>query len=239
MHRFSLLLSCSLLLLLLPTCDSEGIARFELAPASMAPERASAGLAASESVAAPSETRQDERMLIHRGELGIEVARPAEAIKTFLARIKELGGHLAKQQSLTLIVRVPAQHFDAAFATASAMGRVLLESREANDVTEEFVDLGIRLDTARKARDRLLEVLQKAERIEDILKVEAELRRLTEEIERLEGRRKFLADQVAMATLSVTFQAPTAPPLQKRQVRHGSRFGWINLIGAEPLMEQF
>jgi hypothetical protein len=178
-------------------------------------------------------------MLIQRGELDLEVARPAEASKAFLAKIKALGGHLTKQQSHTLIVRMPADRFDEAFAAASAMGRVLRESREANDVTEEFLDLGIRLDTARKARDRLLEVLQKAERIEDILKVEAELRRLTEEIERLEGRRKFLADQVALATLVVTFQAPAAPPLPARRERQGSRFHWINQIGAESLMEQF
>jgi hypothetical protein len=116
---------------------------------------------------------------------------------------------------------------------------VLGESRQANDVTEEFVDLGIRIDTARKARDRLLDVLAKAEKVEDILKIEAELRRLTEEIERMEGRKKFLADQVAMATLSATFVATAPPPPPRPRPPQRSRFHWINEIGADSMLEGF
>ena len=119
------------------------------------------------------------------------------------------------------------------------MGRVLAEQRQAEDVTEEFVDLGIRIDNARKARDRLLEILQKAEKVEDILKVEAEVRRLTDEIERMEGRKKLLADQVAMATLQATFVAKVepAPPPPPRRSRQLSPFDWINETGPETLLE--
>ncbi|MFN6194336.1 MAG: DUF4349 domain-containing protein, partial [Planctomycetota bacterium] len=96
-----------------------------------------------------------------------------------------------------------------------------------------------RLDTARKARDRLLEVLQKAEKVEDILKVEAELRRLTEEIERMEGRRKFLSDQVALATLTATFQAIAQAPPPPPRPKQRSRFPWVNRVGAESMMGGF
>jgi hypothetical protein len=180
-----------------------------------------------------------ERMLIYRGDIRVEVARPDDASRAFLDTVKAWGGYLQSQSGSTLTVRIPATKFEAALAAVRAMGRVLDESRQANDVTEEFVDLGIRLDTAQKARERLLEVLQKAEKVEDILKVEAELRRLTEEIERMEGRRKFLADQVALATLSASFQAiaqaPPPPPRQKQR----SRFPWVNRVGAESMMGGF
>ena len=82
-------------------------------------------------------------------------------------------------------------------------------------------------------------MLQKAERVEDILKVEAEIRRLSEEIERLEGRRKLLADQVALATLTVAFQGPAEPPRPRPRLRQGSRFAWIDRVGAELLLEAF
>ena len=179
-----------------------------------------------------------ERMLVHRGDLRVEVARPEEAMTTFRDQVVAWGGHLQSQTDHTLVVRVPVQHFEAAFAWVKQAGRVLSESRQAQDVTEEFVDLGIRLDNARKSRDRLLEVLQKADKIEDILKVEAELRRLTEEIERMEGRKKFLADQVALSTLSATFQALADAPV-KKGARQPSRFPWINRIGAERVVEDF
>jgi len=184
----------------------------------------------------PSEPTVQERMLIQRGYVHVEVGRPEDSAREFLVKVQAAGGYLQQQVGTTLTVRLPAAAFDATFAAVKAMGRVLAEQRQADDVTEEFVDLGIRLDTARKARDRLLEILQKAEKVEDILKVEAELRRLTEEIERMEGRKKFLADQVAMATLRATFAAPEAGPSTFR-ARMRSPFWWIEEAGPEALLE--
>ena len=181
---------------------------------------------------------REEPMLVYRGQVRVEVAKPDEVMANFRAQVAAWGGHLQRQVDRTLVVRVPASRFEEAFAWVVSSGRVLTEARQTDDVTEEFLDLGIRLDTARKARDRLLEVLKLAEKVEDILKVEAELRRLTEEIERMEGRRKMLADQVAMSTLEATFQPVSEVPLAKR-VRQPSRFAWINRIGAERVMEDF
>ncbi len=189
-------------------------------------------------VASPESAATAEPMLIYRGQVRVEVGKPDEVMATFRAQVAAWGGHLQRQADHTLVVRVPSSRFEEAFQWVRAAGRVLAEARQAEDVTEEFVDLGIRLDTARKARERLLDVLKNAEKVEDILKVEAELRRLTDEIERMEGRRKLLADQVAMSTLEATFQPVTEVPVAKR-VRTPNRFEWINRIGAERVMEDF
>lgn len=178
------------------------------------------------------------RMLIYSGQVRVEVARAEDSAKAFLAKIEAWGGFLQQQTGTTVTVRVPAKHFDEAFAAVRDAGRVLSESRKAKDVTEEFVDLGIRVDNARRSRDRLLEVLKLAKEVEDILRVEKELRRLTEEIERMEGRLKFLRDQVTLSTLQAQFQSVAeAPAIRHRRQR--SRFGWINHIGADALMEGF
>jgi len=178
-----------------------------------------------------------ERLLVYSGQVRVEVSKPQDLMAGFREQVTKWGGHLQRQTDWTLIVRVPASKFEEAFEWVRSSGRVLAESRQTADVTEEFIDLGIRLDNAKKSRDRLLEVLQRAEKVEDILKVEAELRRLTEEIERMEGRRKLLADQVALSTLEATFQPLTEVPPSKR-VRRPSRFAWINAIGAERVMEE-
>ena len=179
-----------------------------------------------------------DRMLVYTGSLGLEVARPDEAAAKFLALVKEWQGHLAQQQGSTYSVRIPAARFDEAFGQLKTWGRVLDEQRTASDVTEEFLDLSIRLDNARKSRDRLLALLEKADKVEDILKVEEQLRRLTEEIERMEGRRKFLADQVAMSTLTVTFAAVADAGPQRRR-RAASRFDWVNQMGVDHVLRQF
>ena len=178
------------------------------------------------------------RMLVYTGQVRVEVPRVEDAARSFLERIEQWGGYLQSQRGAELAVRLPAEHFDAAFAAVRAAGRVLSEARQANDVTEEFVDLDIRVGNARKARERLLEILELAQKVEDILKVETELRRLTEEIERMEGRLKYLRDQVAMATLRAHFQAVAeAPPIKMR--RRPSRFRWIRRVGASAVMEGF
>lgn len=189
---------------------------------------------ASEPAAKPSKAR----MLIYSGQVRVEVARAEDAAKAFLAKVEAWGGFLQQQAGTTVTVRIPAEHFDEAFAAVTAAGRVLSESRKARDVTEEFVDLGIRVDNARRSRDRLVEILKVAKEVEDILRVEKELRRLTEEIERMEGRLKFLRDQVAMSTLRAEFQSVAEPPKVRRQ-RKWSRFGWINKVGANAVMEGF
>lgn len=183
-------------------------------------------------------TKPVERMLIYTGELRVEVAQAEEAARSFLAEVEAMGGYLQRQAGTSLTVRVPAAAFDAAFERARGAGRVLSESRQASDVTEEFADLGIRIENARRSRDRLLEILALAKEVEDILKVETELRRLTGEIERMEGRLKLLRDQVALATLGVEFQAVAAPP-PVRRVRRPSRFGWVNRVGVDVVMEGF
>ena len=179
-----------------------------------------------------------DRKLIYQGRVAVEVPQPEEAIAGFLAQVTAWGGYMQSQVGNTLTVRFPAEHFEAAFEGLKSSGRVLSEMRQARDVTEEFIDLEIRLDNARKSRDRLLAILERAEKVEDILKIEEQLRRLTDEIETMEGRRKYLADQVAFATLVAEFRAVSEPPPDKRR-RRPSRFAWINLVGAERVMEDF
>lgn len=187
-----------------------------------------------EGAAAPAGARS----LVQTGTVRVEVASAEDAIAAFLVQVKGWQGYLESQSGSSLHVKVPATRFEEGFAWLRASGRVLEESRQADVLPAEQQELGIRIDNAKKARDRLLEVLPKTENVEDIVRVEAELRRLTEELEVMEGRRKALGEQVAMATLQATFEAVAAEPLLPR-ARKPSRFAWINALGAERIMGDF
>lgn len=177
------------------------------------------------------------RKMVHRASLGIEVARVEEAIDRFLAAVRGMGGYLSARADATVTVRVPAARFDDALAEVRGYGRVLHQSLQASDVTKEYIDLEVRLDNARKSRERLLALLQKADKVEDILKIEEQLRRLTTEIEQAEGELKHLADQVAMSTVQVEFRAVAALVPERRRV--ASRFWWINQVGVERVRRDF
>jgi hypothetical protein len=106
--------------------------------------------------------------------------------------------------STTLVFRVPVGAFDDALAAVRALGsRVSSEKVSGQDVTEEYVDLEARLRAQRAVEEQYLGVLKDAKTITDILAVEQKLGEVRTEIERAEGRRRFLENQTALATITV------------------------------------
>jgi hypothetical protein len=104
----------------------------------------------------------------------------------------------------------------------------------AEDVGEEFVDLTARAANGRRLEERLLDLLgSRTGRLQDVLAVERELARVREEIERLDGRLRYLRTRAAMSTLSVTVHEP--PPLVSHPGRSpivdAFRQAWRNFVG--------
>lgn len=168
------------------------------------------------------------RLVIYSAELRLVVVSVLEASESILQVAKEAGGWLQASDASSITVRVPAETFERVLARYALLGEVVGRDVRAADVTEEMLDLDIRLDNLAKARARLLEHLAKSDKLEDTLKIEAELTRVTEELERLEGRKRFLAAQIAMSTIRVELNS-----------RHGGSeepglvvpFEWIARLG--------
>ena len=75
----------------------------------------------------------------------------------------------------------------------------------AEDVGEEFTDITARVANAHRLEQRLIDLLAtRTGKLPDVLDVERELARVREEIERMEGRLRYLKTQVATSTLTVT-----------------------------------
>jgi Domain of unknown function (DUF4349) len=135
-------------------------------------------------------------------------------------------------------VRVPAARFVELTRSIPSFGVVVKESLQALEVTKEHRDLNLRIETAEKARQRLAVLLERADKVEDILKIEHEIRRLTEEIERLKGELRYLSDRIAYSTVAVLFRSAAPEPLPLPR-RARSRFEWINEIGVEHVLADF
>lgn len=169
-----------------------------------------------------------QRHVIYSAALRLVVASVRETHVSILALAREFGGHLQESNALSVTVRVPAANFEAALARIQLLGEVVDSNVRAADVTEEMLDLDIRLGNARRARERLLEHLAKSEKLEDTLKIERELTRVTGEIERLEGRQRYLQSQIAMSTIRVDLDA-NAP--QSSGDEFDLPFDWIGRLG--------
>jgi hypothetical protein len=120
---------------------------------------------------------------------------------------EKLGGYLHGIENTVIDLRVPVARFHDALDRLSVLGTVTSRRITADDITEEMFDLELRLKTAREMRDRLAVILERAESVTDALAVEKELGRVLTEIERLEGRIRFLREQVSFSSISVRFNA--------------------------------
>lgn len=158
--------------------------------------------------AAPKEARQ----VIYSAALSVVVLSPSAAQASVKSFAEAAGGWMSESDARTITVRVPAAQFEALLERIGQLGEVVDRSVRAEDITETLVELDIRIDNARRARERLLAHLEKSDKMEDTLRIEAELARVTVELEALEGRARFLRSQVAMSTIRVTFNRAQSAP---------------------------
>ena len=145
---------------------------------------------------------------------------------------RDVGGYLAVRQDRSITIRVPRARFEEAIKKIEATGDIIHRDITAQDVTDEFLDTEIRLKNSRAMRDRLQELLQKAA-VKEALEIEKELGRITQEIERMEGRLKLLKDKIAFSTITVNFDA-RASSLKTMPIR--LPFAWLPALGLPSLL---
>lgn len=135
-----------------------------------------------------------------------EITKIAQASQGFISSSSayDAGGRKNGQ----IAIRIPQANFYSAIEQIEALGTVKSKQISGQDVTEEFVDLGARLDNLKKQETRLQEILKMATTVKDVLEVEKELERVRGEIERLTGRLNYLNQSVEMSTISVSAREP-------------------------------
>ena len=107
----------------------------------------------------------------------------------------------------SISVRVPSAQLDAAIRAISALGlEVLSISSSSQDVTEEYFDVQARISNLHVTRDSLRELLSREGELEDILEVQREITRVSEEIEILEGRKRYLEQTSATSLINVRLE---------------------------------
>ncbi len=105
-----------------------------------------------------------------------------------------------------LVIRVPADNFDnLVHDLEGSVERFDSRTISARDVTEEFLDVSLRIQIKKETEQRYRDILTKAKTVKDILEVERYIGRTRTEIESLEGRLKYLENRISFSTLTVTF----------------------------------
>ena len=124
---------------------------------------------------------------------------------------KSMGGYVLHSGLDRVVIRVPADKLDEALAAIRQMGKVESQDVTGRDVTDQYADLSLRLDNAQKARERYLQLLEKAQAVTEILPIEKELERLQFDIENLKGQINRIDELIAFSTITVSIEEKVKP----------------------------
>ncbi len=161
---------------------------------------------------------QDKRMIIRSGTMQVEVDNFGETEGKVKQIVNGVNGYVTNSTSLlnpsgkksgTITIRVSSDKFDALVDELGKIGKVMNQNISGKDVTEEFMDAEARLKTQRELEARLLKLLaEKTANITAVVEVEQKLAAVRENIEKTEGRMRFLKDQAAYSTITLSVFEP-------------------------------
>lgn len=238
-----------------PTAMPASAARSEAAPAPQTPSNLAAAppVAAAGAKTAPPDAKKGPQadnpdvLVVYNGDLAMIVddGKVATTIDRIIDASEQVGGHLAGRRDGAVSVRIPSARFHEALEKIATFGEVTHQSVSAEDVSEEYHDAEVRLQNLKATQKRLQEFLARSANMADMLTLEHELERVSMDIDRMEGRMRFLRDHAAFSTLSVALSPrpktqpivvvdPKAPPPPPRIL--AIHAPWLDSLGVPSLV---
>ena len=167
------------------------------------------------------DTSSSDRKIIRNAELDLEAGDPEDAQRKITSIAELHGGFVVESQQsssevqsatrdiVAMTVRVPSDKFANTLAEIRNVStRVVVETVKGQDVTEEFIDIEAQLKTKKALEQQFMEIMKRANTVDDALSVHSQLADVRSEIERVEGRKRFLENQSAMSTIKIRLQTP-------------------------------
>ncbi len=172
---------------------------------------------------AASTAESADRKIIRNANLTLEVNSTTEAQHRVTSIAEAHGGFVVTSESkqreaaepaqrtldIKLVVRVPAMHFGAALDQIRGLANNIREENiSGQDVTEEFIDLEARIKTQRALELQFLEIMKQARTVSDAMEVQRQISDVRTDIEKLEGRKRFLENRASLSTITVNLETP-------------------------------
>ncbi len=180
------------------------------------------------------------REVITTGSAGVTVRDTTKAANEFTAWVETNGGRVdARSESrdeegntfAEVTARIPSKRINAAIATLRDHGDVTNVNLQRDDVTAQGADLDGRIKALTISIERLEGILERAGSSSEVIEAETALSQRQQELESLRLQRRSLSDQVALSTLSVSFEQEGKPgAVAPGGFRGGLVKGWNALV---------
>ncbi len=227
MKRILCVLSAFLLLFMLAGCsagysndDSAAVEYSDSSPAET-----------DEGTGSPDSVGETARKLVYNANISAETQTFDETKAAFDALVTEYGGYIEsadisglsyensrESRYLNYTVRIPAEKLESFLERTGELMNVVSNTLDMEDVTDSYIDTQARLDALKLEEERLLELLEQAETLDEIIQLEDRVSQVRYEIDSLTGRLKAYDSEVAYSTVTLSLRDVT-------EYSSGSSFG--------------
>lgn len=182
--------------------------------AAEAEESLSDAASGQETVEVSESAQASQRKLIKNVDMGVETENFTELLDTVEKKTDALGGYIENSytyngssfygetnRDASLVIRIPAENLDEFLSAVSEESNVISRNDSVTDITLQYVDLESHKKALQAEQDRLLELMEQAETIEDIITLESRLSEVRYQIESMEAQLRTYDNQVSYSTV--------------------------------------
>lgn len=157
-----------------------------------------------------------ERKIIKSASLRYETRTYDDFLASLSACIRVHGGYIESQESYGgspyntystrsayMTVRIPLDTYDTFMSEAGTLGSITYKSENSTDVTMSYVDTESRIKSLRTEYDALIAILEKADKLEDVLSLQSRISEVTYELETYEAQLRKYDDLISYCTVSI------------------------------------
>ncbi|WP_435189131.1 DUF4349 domain-containing protein [Streptomyces sp. bgisy126] len=178
--------------------------------------------------------------VIRTASLSVEVADAAKALATARTAAVDAGGRVENESTervddaylaSRIVLRVPQEKYDSVLAELAGTGRLLGRKADAQDVTDQVVDVQSRIATQRASVARVRELMDRADRLSDVVTLEAELSRRQADLEALLAQQSSLKDRTSLATITLQLTEKRKEQPKAEEPQEEGRPGFLDALG--------
>lgn len=167
-----------------------------------------------EKTPAPPSFQDWDKKLIKTANITVDAANYNRFDQDIRSTLKKYGAYIASEEQIfsedrkqnLMTIKVPVIYFDVLLGNVgSDSNRIVQKNISTEDVTAEMYDSKSRIEARKKIRDRYIQLLQQAKKMDDVLKVEQEINAIQEELESAAGRLNYLSHQTSYSTIHLTY----------------------------------
>ncbi|MFJ6391985.1 DUF4349 domain-containing protein [Streptomyces sp. NPDC091972] len=151
--------------------------------------------------------------IIRTATLTVQVESVPKALAAARTSTENAGGFVGKEttsrdeegrEQTEVVLRVPVEKYDEVLAGLEGAGKLLERTANAQDVTDQVVDVESRIATQRASVARIRDLMDKATRLSDVVTLEGELSSRQADLESLLARQASLKDRTSLATVTLS-----------------------------------